>query len=98
MILLLALLLFLLFRSLPQNVLVPKVVGEPSAFKAEEKLTKAELKLDPNQKEKVDDKVAGGHRDRPDARRGRQGREGPAGHDPDRRRLGQGQRAQHRRA
>ncbi len=59
-ILLLALLAFLLFRSLPQEVLVPKVVGEASAFKAEEKLTKAELKLDPNQKEKVDDKVAGG--------------------------------------
>ena len=29
---------------------------------AEEKLTKADLKLDPNQKEQVDDKVAGGHR------------------------------------
>jgi beta-lactam-binding protein with PASTA domain len=59
-ILLLALLLFLLFRSLPQEVLVPKIVGEASAFKAEEKLTKAELKLDPNQKEKTDDKVPAG--------------------------------------
>ena len=58
--LLLALLLFLLFRSLPQNVLVPKVSARPSAFKAEEKLTKADLKLDPNQKEKVDDKVPAG--------------------------------------
>ena len=67
--LLLALLLFLLFRSLPQNVLVPKVVGEASAFKAEEKLTKADLKLDPNQKEKVDDKVPAGHRDRARRRR-----------------------------
>ena len=57
--LLLALLLFLLFRSLPQNVVVPEVVGEESAFKAEETLTKADLKLDPNQKKKVDDKVAG---------------------------------------
>lgn len=60
LLLLLALLLFLLFRSLPQEVLVPKVTGEPSAFKAEEKLTKADLKLDPNQKEKVDDKVPAG--------------------------------------
>jgi len=57
---LLAVLLFLLFRSLPQEVVVPEVVGEASAFKAEEKLTKAELKLDPNQKEKVDDKVEPG--------------------------------------
>jgi beta-lactam-binding protein with PASTA domain len=60
LLLILALLLFLLFRSLPQEVLVPKVEGEASAFKAEEKLTKAELKLDPNQKEEVNDKVPAG--------------------------------------
>ena len=45
---------------MPQNVVVPEVVGEKSAFTAEEKLTAADLKLDPNQKTQVDDKAAPG--------------------------------------
>lgn len=57
---LLILLLFLLYRSLPQNVAVPKLVGSESAFVAEESLTKAELKLDPSQKTQVNDKVPAG--------------------------------------
>ncbi len=57
---LLLLLLFLLLKQMPQNVVVPEVVGQPSAFKAEEKLTAADLKLDPNQKTQVDDKVDAG--------------------------------------
>ena len=39
---------------------MPKVTGSASTFDAEKKLTKAELKLDPNKKEKVDDKAAPG--------------------------------------
>ena len=35
---------------LPQNVVVPEVVGEPSAFEAEEKLTEADLKLAPTRR------------------------------------------------
>ncbi len=57
---LLLLLLIFLYTLLPKNVVVPKVVGQPSAFKAEEKLVKAELKLDPNKKEKVDAKAVPG--------------------------------------
>jgi beta-lactam-binding protein with PASTA domain len=57
---LLLLLLFLLLKQMPQNVVVPEVVGQPSAFKAEEKLTGADLKLDPNQKQQVDDSVEAG--------------------------------------
>jgi beta-lactam-binding protein with PASTA domain len=41
---------------LPQTAVVPDVVGDKSAFAAEEKLTAADLKLDPNQKTQVDDK------------------------------------------
>jgi beta-lactam-binding protein with PASTA domain len=58
---LLLVLLFLLYKFvLPHNVVVPDVVGKKSAFEAEETLTKSKLILDPNQKTKVDDKVAPG--------------------------------------
>ena len=59
LLLLLLLLLFLFLRSQPQNVLVPKVVGEKSTFDAEKKLTVTELKLDPNKKEKASTVAAG---------------------------------------
>src|SRR3954469_23289857 len=59
-VLLLLLLLFFLLRSVPQTVLVPKVVGEASAFNAEKKLTVAGLKLDPNKKEQPSDKAKPG--------------------------------------
>ncbi|HWK29965.1 MAG TPA: PASTA domain-containing protein, partial [Solirubrobacter sp.] len=59
-VLLLALLAFLLFRSLPSNVVVPKVTGADSAFAAEKTLTTSDLKLDPDRKEQVDDKAAPG--------------------------------------
>jgi beta-lactam-binding protein with PASTA domain len=59
-VLLLLLLLFLLLRSAPQTVLVPKVVGAKSTFDAEKTLTVASLKLDPNKKEQPDDKAAAG--------------------------------------
>ena len=58
--LLLALLLLLLYKLFPQDATVPNVVGQKSAFEAEKKLTAAELKLDPSQKVKVDDKAAPG--------------------------------------
>ncbi len=51
---LLLLLLLLLYMLLPSNVTVPKVVGQKSAFTAEKQLTAVKLKLDPNQKQKVD--------------------------------------------
>jgi beta-lactam-binding protein with PASTA domain len=57
---LLLLLLFLILRSLPSNVIVPKVTGEASAFNAEKKLTNADLKLDPNKKEALNDKATPG--------------------------------------
>ncbi|HEX6022661.1 MAG TPA: PASTA domain-containing protein, partial [Solirubrobacter sp.] len=57
---LLLLLLFLLLRTMPQKTVVPEVVGAESAFAAEEKLTAADLKLDPNQKTQVDDKAEPG--------------------------------------
>lgn len=57
---LLLVLLFLLYRSLPDNVKVPKVTGTESAFVAEETLTKSDLKLDPSQKTKVDDSKPAG--------------------------------------
>jgi beta-lactam-binding protein with PASTA domain len=50
---LLILLAVLLFLLLPKNVTVPEVTGSKSTFEAEKKLTKAELKLAPAQKEKV---------------------------------------------
>jgi beta-lactam-binding protein with PASTA domain len=56
---LLLLLLFLLLRSLPQNVVVPDVVGQKSTFEAEKKLTVADLKLDPSKKEQASKKPAG---------------------------------------
>jgi beta-lactam-binding protein with PASTA domain len=55
----LALLLYKLFAP-AATVTVPKVVGERSAFVAEEKLTKAKLKLDPAQKQQLDVKAAPG--------------------------------------
>jgi beta-lactam-binding protein with PASTA domain len=57
---LLLLLLFLFLRSAPQEVLVPKITGEASAFDAEKKLTAADLKLDPNKKEELNDKATPG--------------------------------------
>jgi beta-lactam-binding protein with PASTA domain len=50
---LLILLAVLLFLLLPKNVTVPEVTGSKSTFDAEQKLTKADLKLAPTQKEKV---------------------------------------------
>jgi beta-lactam-binding protein with PASTA domain len=58
--LLLLLLLFLLYSLLPRNVEVPDLVGTPSAFEAEQKLTEADLRLAPQQKEEVSDEVAPG--------------------------------------
>jgi beta-lactam-binding protein with PASTA domain len=58
--LLLALLLFLLYSLLPQNVVVPDVVGSKSTFEAEQKLTEAELRLAPQVKEEVSDEVEPG--------------------------------------
>jgi beta-lactam-binding protein with PASTA domain len=49
-------LLLLLYKLSPQKDVVPNVVGQPSAFKAEEKLTAANFKLDPEQKEQEDTK------------------------------------------
>jgi beta-lactam-binding protein with PASTA domain len=60
LLLLLLLLLFFLLRTLPQNVIVPKVVGETSTFNAEKKLTVVDLKLDPNKKEQATDKAPAG--------------------------------------
>jgi beta-lactam-binding protein with PASTA domain len=57
---LLLLLLFLLLRTMPQTAVVPDVVGDKSAFAAEEKLTAADLKLDPNQKQQEDEEAAPG--------------------------------------
>jgi beta-lactam-binding protein with PASTA domain len=56
---LLLLLALLLFFLLPKNVAVPEVTGK-EVFAAEEALTKVKLKLDPNQKEKVDAKAKPG--------------------------------------
>jgi beta-lactam-binding protein with PASTA domain len=50
---LLILLAILLFLFLPKNVVVPEVTGAKSAFVAEQKLTKAQLKLNPTTKQKV---------------------------------------------
>ncbi len=50
---LLILLAVLLFLFLPKNVAVPEVTGSTSAFEAEQKLVKADLKLAPAPKEKV---------------------------------------------
>ncbi len=58
--LLLLLLIFFLLRSAPQTAIVPNVTGKPSAFAAEETLTKADLKLDPNKKEQLDEKAKPG--------------------------------------
>ena len=57
---LLLLLAFLLLRSQPQEVIVPKITGEASTFDAEKKLTDADLKLDPNKKEELSDKAKPG--------------------------------------
>jgi beta-lactam-binding protein with PASTA domain len=56
---LLILLAVLLYLLLPKNVAVPELVGK-EVFAAEESLTKVKLKLDPNQKEKVDAKAKPG--------------------------------------
>jgi|GEM_PF-1991970 len=58
--LLLLLLLLLLYLLLPKHVTVPNLVGAKSSFAAEKTLTNAQLKLDPNQKTRVDDKAAPG--------------------------------------
>src|SRR4051794_25314167 len=55
----LLLLLYKLFAPATE-VTVPRVVGARSAFTAEEKLTKAKLKLDPAQKQQIDVKAAPG--------------------------------------
>ena len=57
---LLLLLALLLFLFLPRNVVVPDVTGTKSAFEAEKKLTKAQLKLAPTTKEKVSTSAAPG--------------------------------------
>jgi beta-lactam-binding protein with PASTA domain len=57
---LLALLALLLFLFLPKNVTVPDIVGKKSAFEAEKAITEAKLKLAPQTKEKVNDKVPPG--------------------------------------
>ena len=57
---LLLLLALLLFLFLPRNVVVPDVTGAKSAFEAEKKLTKAELKLAPTPKQKVSTAAAPG--------------------------------------
>jgi beta-lactam-binding protein with PASTA domain len=57
---LLLLLALLLFLFLPRNVVVPDVTGTKSAFEAEKKLTKAQLKLAPTPKEKVSTSAAPG--------------------------------------
>jgi beta-lactam-binding protein with PASTA domain len=57
---LLLLLALLLFLFLPRNVVVPDVTGSKSAFEAEKKLTKAQLKLAPTPKEKVSTAAAPG--------------------------------------
>jgi beta-lactam-binding protein with PASTA domain len=51
--LLLALLAVFLYTLLPRNVVVPELVGSPSAFEAERKLVEADLRLAPQQKERV---------------------------------------------
>jgi beta-lactam-binding protein with PASTA domain len=57
---LLLLLALLLFLFLPRNVVVPDVTGAKSAFEAEQKLTKAQLKLSPAPKQKVSTSAAPG--------------------------------------
>ena len=94
---LLLLLALLLFLFLPRNVVVPDVTGTKSAFEAEKKLTKAQLKLAPTPKEKVSSTARARHRDRPDPGRRREGEEGLRGHDRDRGRQRQGAGAGHRR-
>ena len=85
--LLLLLLLFLFLRSQPQNVRRARRSSARSRRStAEEKLTEADLKLDPNKKEQVDDKAPAGHDPRADAEGRREGREGHAGGGPGRRR------------
>jgi beta-lactam-binding protein with PASTA domain len=54
-VLLLALLAFFLYTLLPQNVVVPDVVGSPTTFEAEQTLTESELRLAPQQREEVND-------------------------------------------
>src|SRR4051794_31813376 len=61
LLLLLAVLLVLLFKFiLPSNVVVPQVTGKPSAFAAEETLTKSKLVLDPNTKPVTTDRIPPG--------------------------------------
>ena len=94
---LLLLLALLLFLFLPRNVVVPDVAGTKSAFEAEKKLTKAQLKLAPDHE---GEGLHGGrarHRDRPDPGRRREGEEGLRRHDRDRGRQRQGAGAEHRR-
>jgi beta-lactam-binding protein with PASTA domain len=53
LLLLLLLLLFLLNQVLPRNTTVPDLVGSKSTFVAEQRLTAAQLRLAPQQKEKL---------------------------------------------
>jgi beta-lactam-binding protein with PASTA domain len=58
---LLVVLLLLLYKLFaPSNTVVPNVVGQKSAFAAEEVLTKSHLKLDPSPKTVVDDRSPAG--------------------------------------
>jgi beta-lactam-binding protein with PASTA domain len=57
---LLLLLALLLFLFLPRNVVVPEVTGAKAAFEAEQKLTKAELKLAPAPKQKISNEAPPG--------------------------------------
>ena len=83
LLLLLLLLLFLLYKFvLPHNVVVPNVVGKPSAFEAEETLTKSDLVLDAEPEDQDRRQGRGRHRRRADAEEGHRGREGRQGHDP----------------
>ena len=95
---LLLLLLFLLLRSLPQNVVVPKVVGEKSAFDGRGEADRSRPQARPEQEGR-----------RPTTRRragsviaqtpaaGAEAEKGTPVDGPDRRRQRQGRRAQHRR-
>ena len=82
----------MLFLLLPKNVTVPKVIGKPSAFEAEQSITEAGLKLAPQVEKKVDPKATAGSvlGQTPDRRR--DGGEELRGLDPRRRRRRQGDR------
>ena len=93
LLLLLLLLLFLFLRSQPQNVLVPKVVGEKSTFDGREDADRGRPQARPEQEGTGRRQGHGRHDPRADAEGGREGREGHAGGGPGRRRHRQAQRA-----